>query len=343
LNSLPLGAPRYDSIMDERHRIFQCSDRRLSLWVAAAMVLLLMNPPAGAREPRAAKRTPGIVKAPSTIPFVPDSFFENMFGGSKEELDDGLAKVEISLSEERHLGESMVGAYLAHLQRQKLKVTNRGHDVEYLRDLVATLRPFLKNKSRYPKITIYVIDSPHTDARSFPGGTLFFFRGLLEFAGSEAALLGIVGHELSHLERGHQLIALKRAKLFEQSINDGPSGNSPERMMSAMSTMAMGFARPFRPEDESEADRDGAAWSYQAGYDPREMAALFQRLHRRDGDRSAIALSFLQTHPFHIDRFRAIHQQYNALRRAAPAERLYVGRRNLKERTARAKGEFDEE
>ena len=35
----------------------------------------------------------------------------------------------------------------------------------------------------------------------------------------------------------------------------------------------------FRPEDEAEADRDGAAWAYRAGYDPREMAALFYTLH----------------------------------------------------------------
>ena len=44
------------------------------------------------------------------------------------------------------------------------------------------------------------------------------------------------------------------------------------------------LSRPFRPEDESEADRDGAAWAYRAGYDPREMAALFERLHQRDFD-----------------------------------------------------------
>ena len=38
-----------------------------------------------------------------------------------------------------------------------------------------------------------------------PGGTLIFFRGILDFAGSEAALVGVIGHELSHLDHGHQL------------------------------------------------------------------------------------------------------------------------------------------
>ncbi len=177
--------------------------------------------------------------------------------------------------------------------------------------------------------------------RSFPGGTLLFFRGLLDFAGSEAALIGIVGHELSHLEHGHQLAMVRRLKYFESTAT-GEQGVRPERMFSAMRAMIEGFARPFRPEDESEADRDGAEWAYRAGYDPRQMAELFLKLHRRDGDQAAAAFAFFRTHPFHLDRYRAIQDQYAELRQSSPGKRLYVGRRNLKLRTSRSQREFDE-
>jgi len=130
-------------------------------------------------------------------------------------------------------------------------------------------------------------------------------------------------------------------KYFEQSMS-GAENFSPERMMSAIGTMAVGYAKPFRPQDESEADRDGAAWAFRAGYDPRQLAELFMKLHRRDGDRAVVPLSFLRTHPFHLDRYQAIRKQSRDLERKAPAEKLYVGRQNLKERTSRAKREFDE-
>jgi len=84
----------------------------------------------------------------------------------------------------------------------------RGKDVDYLRRLVETIRPLLTRADRYREITIYLADSPRCDARSLPGGTLVFFQGLLNSAESEAALVGVVGHELSHLEHNHPLVQI---------------------------------------------------------------------------------------------------------------------------------------
>ena len=58
-----------------------------------------------------------------------------------------------------------------------------------------------------------IIPLDAADAFSVPGGDLLFSQGLLETAGNEAALMGVVCHELAHLDRGHQLLELRRAKL----------------------------------------------------------------------------------------------------------------------------------
>ena len=318
---------------------------RLGMSVPGAVLALalLEGATSYAAQPNSARsRVARPARSSQNMPFAPDQFLENMFGVSTAEQDEALAKIEISPADERQFGESIVAAFLADVRRQKLKVLDRGRNVEYLRDLVNAIRPFMANKDRYGTIKLYVVDSPQIDARSFPGGTLVFFRGLLDFAGSEAALVGIVGHELSHLDHGHQLAPLRRMKLFEQSVQDQAQGFSPERMMSALSTTIAGYTRPFRPEDESRADHDGAVWAFRARYDPRELAGLFMKLHRREGDRPEVVLPFLQTHPFNLDRCRAIQKQYVQLQRESPGEKLYVGQRNLKERTARAKREFDE-
>ena len=102
------------------------------------------------------------------------------------------------------------------------------------------------------------------------------------------------------------------------------------------------FARPFRPEDETEADRDGAAWAYRAGYDPREMAELFLRLHRRDKGQAVAMPAFFRTHPFNLDRHKNLMKQYRQLRRAEPKKELYVSRKNLLRRVARSRRRFPE-
>ena len=100
------------------------------------------------------------------------------------------------------------------------------------------------------------------------------------------------------------------------------------------------WTQPFRPEDELEADRDGARWAYQTGYDPRELAKLFERL-RGDGPAGIALPPFLQSHPDPASRRKAVLDAYEELQRQRPADRLYVGKENLRRRVARSRREFE--
>jgi predicted Zn-dependent protease len=286
-------------------------------------------------------------KEGASIPFVPkgftgnpDAFFKQMFGASTPEEEKLLAEIDIPFKEEREFGQTHVDEFLAHLTEQGLRTIRKGKDVEYLKRLVDAVKPLMTNARRYQKITIYVVDSPRVDARSFPGGTLFFFKGLLTFAENEAALVGIVGHELSHLDHGHQLLPLKRGKIVERTAAAGAETFDPQKFFAAGTTTMRLAGRPFRPEDEAAADRDGAAWAYRAGYDPREMARLFDRLHRRDNDPKLPFGSLFRTHPYSDDRCEAILRQYDELQQQDPRDPLYRGRKNLAQRLARSQQEF---
>ena len=100
--------------------------------------------------------------------------------------------------------------------------------------------------------------------------------------------------------------------------------------------------RPFRPEDETAADADGATWAYRAGYDPRELAALFVRLAERDGNRGGQVPAFFRTHPYHADRYAAIVALYEQLQATEPRNDLYKGAANLRRRVTRMDQEFPE-
>ena len=269
------------------------------------------------------------------LPFTdPSKMFERMFGEDSEADRIALEKIKVSLDDETKLGQQMVQSALASLKTEAIEVQTDGLDVDYLKSIVATLQPYMRNKSRYKSIKVMVAHSSRIDARSFPGGTLIFFEGLLDAAGNEAALAGIVGHELSHLDRGHQLIPLKRMKVMEKSFS------SPERwdaFMNSHSNMTRMWSRPFRPEDERDADRDGVAWSYAAGYDPRELAKLFQKKKGKSSVAEDLPwATFFRSHPYDHERQEAILKQYKQLQqKQPPPEPLFIGRENLINRFSR--------
>ena len=138
--------------------------------------------------------------------------------------------------EEEQFGEQALDQFLADLRRQNIRVVSRGKDVEHLRKLVALIRPQMQHADRYRSITVLVADTPETDARCFPGGILVLFRGLLEESQNEDALVGVIGHELSHIDHGHQLRYLKSMKLAQRTFTSGMPAD-PRSMMN--NTMLM--------------------------------------------------------------------------------------------------------
>ena len=274
------------------------------------------------------------------FPFDAD-FLPSFFGESNEDDEQALASIEVEPKEEKRLGDSASEAYLNELRGRDVRVARRGPDADYLNKLVAALQPMLRNADRYPDVRVFLADSSEIDARSFPGGTIVVFRGLIEFAESEAALVGVLGHELSHFDRGHQLISVKRMKLAEQKFRGKKSFN-PKEMLAAGGQMARLFGRPFRPEDEAQADEDGADWAFRAGYDPREMAKLFLRLDERKpaGKKARFAPALFRTHPFSIDRYDAVMEQSERLIAESSDAPLYVGRPNLARRIPRSEQEL---
>jgi len=269
---------------------------------------------------------------------TPAEFLEKMFGEDTEADRAKLEKIDVSLSEEQNFGQQIVDSALATLNQSDIRVDRKGRDVEYLQSLVATLQPLMRNNQRYKSIQVLIARSPRIDARSYPGGTLIFFDGLLDLVPNEAALVGIVGHELSHLDRGHQLLPIKRMKLLEKSFS--PTGRGPNLPMPD-TQMAKLWARPFRPEDERDADQDGVAWSFAAGYDPREMAKVFQKKGGKSSTPDEIPWStFFRSHPYDQERHASILKQYKQLQKQSPSEgHLFLGRENLKKRFSRKQEE----
>lgn len=286
-------------------------------------------------------QVPGNGKGIPQIPFFGEGNpLEQFFSGRDPAEMAEIRRIRVSVQEERNYGERVLLAMRDDLKRRGIDLVSQGVDVEYVSRLVATIRPAMRNRDRYRSVRVLVAQTDLTDAYSIPGGTIVMYRGMIDFAGSEAALVGVIGHELSHLDHGHQLLPLQRMKYVQRTPADFGRMDFDQFFRQA-SVFMSAFARPFRPEDETEADFDGAVWAYRAGYDPRAMSEMFARLNERDQFGQFVP-GFLRTHPFHADRQAAIERAFQDLHRGGAGIELYVGRENVRRRIPMSVRRFDE-
>jgi predicted Zn-dependent protease len=271
----------------------------------------------------------------------PDKFFQQLFGAGGELNDDArLAKVEVSWEEELRLGQQTFEEFKQRLAAKKETLAERGRDVEYLQKLAGLIRPQMQQAARYRQLKVYVTSWKSPEAMVCPGGKLIVTQGLLDSAGCEAALVGVLGHELAHLDRGHLLRRMKQWKLAQQQFQQPAAGFSPDKLLGTMSTMQQLFRRPFGPAEELDADTDGITWTWRAGYDPRALTEVYAAFEKHGFNQPDFLPAFLRTHPPSAERRENLAATFQKLQAAGAKEKLYLGRENLARRLTRQQRDF---
>ncbi len=262
-----------------------------------------------------------------------ESFLPGLFSELTPAQMAELENVPVSKREETEFGSQVLKNYESFVRSQNKTLTRVGKEIKYLAQLVSDLRPNMTNAKRYPSIDIAIIDSDAIDAYSIPGGHLLFTNGLINDVQSEAELVGVICHELSHMDRGHQLLPLKQSKRTDTMVD----------FRSSMQWMAA-TAKPFRPEFESQADADAVKWMLAAGYDARELARLLMRWQSRQDQTAAwtkMVPSFVRSHP---DSGRRATVILNSVDRARiKKDKLIVGKENLSSRIPNSQGKVSKE
>ena len=254
-----------------------------------------------------------------------------MFGRLTPDQLAQLDKIEVSINEERRLGKQTFDNFLKQMKGDKVTVTMRGVDVVYLQKLLVDIRTQINHSDRYPQFQVAIIETESEDAYSIPGGHILVTRGLLDHAFSEAALVGVLAHELSHLDHGHQLLPIKQSKL----------ANNPLNFQDGMLSVSL-MARPFRPEQESEADADAAAWMMALGYDPRQLSRLLNRWAQRQDQQTPwkkFVPAFVRSHPDASKRAQAIAEIADR-QQAFGVQAEFIGVENLTRRIPKSERKF---
>ncbi|MBI4665806.1 MAG: M48 family metalloprotease [Nitrospinae bacterium] len=178
-----------------------------------------------------------------------------------------------------------------------------------LQEYVTRVGNKVLTKIREPEFEYHfkVVDQEMINAFALPGGYIYVTRGLLATLNSEAALAGVIGHEVGHVI-GHHAVRQMKKQIGSALLTLGGLALSEEIRANAgawltVSTslsqqVLLGYGREF----EMESDQVGMITAYEAGYDPTGIVKFLESLRviERKGGHSYHG--FAATHPDTVSR-----------------------------------------
>lgn len=161
------------------------------------------------------------------------------------------------------------------------------------------------------RLSFLLIDSEALNAFAAPGGIIGVNAGLFEYSDNEGELASVLAHELAHLSQRHYARNVEMARnstlpnlaalvgsLVVAATVGGDAGQA-----AIMGTQAAQLENQlsYSRSNESEADRVGIRTLYDAGFDPNDMATMFEEM-LQSTSYSRRPPEFLSTHPLNENR-----------------------------------------
>ena len=217
-----------------------------------------------------------------------------------------------SVSEEMKMGAQ---AYDQVKSDPKMKTSQDPREIEPVKRVAARIVEAAK-RSKYAEMAqqfqweVAVIKDDQTaNAFALPGGKMAVYTGIFPMAKTEAGLAAVMGHEVVHAlaRHGAERMSQGQATSIGVQVLGTAAGVGTGSAALGQATMAalgvgaqVGMLLPFSRKHESEADYIGILLAADAGYDPRESVALWERMGQMSG--GGAPAEFMSTHPSHETR-----------------------------------------
>jgi predicted Zn-dependent protease len=198
--------------------------------------------------------------------------------------------------------------------RQQLPMVHDGPTDRFVERIGGRLVAAIPDALDQPafRYTFDVVNLRDINAFALPGGPIFLHRGMIEAAETEGEVAGVMAHELSHVVLRHGTVQATKGEKFQLGAIAGQVvgsliGGRTGTAIAQGSQIGLGtYFLKYSREYEREADLLGAQIMARAGYDPREMARMFQTIARRSGGGGP---EWLSDHPNPANRYEAINRE----------------------------------
>ena len=155
------------------------------------------------------------------------------------------------------------------------------------------------------------------NAFALPGGPMFVNRGMIEAAATEGEVAGVMAHELAHVLLRHGTANATKQQGFQigaiaGAIAGAVIGGGLGQVISQGSQFGLGtWLMKYSREYERQADLVGVQIMARAGYDPRDLAHMFETIQKQGGSGGP---EWLSSHPNPGNRTQYINQEASQLR-----------------------------
>ncbi len=173
------------------------------------------------------------------------------------------------------------------------------------------------------------------NAFALPGGPMFVNRGMFDAAEDEGEVVGVMAHELAHVLLRHGTANATKAQNFQigavaGAIAGAIIGGGWGEAIAQGSQFGLGaWLMKYSREYEKQADLLGAQIMARAGFDPRDLARMFEAIERESKGKTPP--QWLSSHPNPGNRVQYIR---------AEADKLTIGPRSNGTGFANAKTRF---
>jgi predicted Zn-dependent protease len=160
-----------------------------------------------------------------------------------------------------------------------------------------------------------LLDDPVVNAFALPGGYVYITRGILAYLNSEAALAGVMGHEIGHVTARHGAQRYTEQTLIGVGLGVGAAVNETFAKYAGLAGAAgQLLLLKYGRDDERQSDELGVEYATKVGYDTTDMGRFFQTLDRLTPPDGRLP-SWMSTHPDPGERYPRVlelSQQWQA-------------------------------
>ncbi|MBM4176375.1 MAG: peptidase M48 [Ignavibacteria bacterium] len=167
--------------------------------------------------------------------------------------------------------------------------------------------PEVKKRGVYNYNLEIIKNDTTLNAFATPGGYVYLYTGILKYLDSEAALAGVLGHEIAHAERRHATQRI--TAYYGVSILLGLIlGDNPTQLAELVANLFTGLAFLANSRaNEDDSDDYSIRYLKSTKYYPGGVKFFFEKM-RDDGlvsSGNSQILTFLSTHPDPVERIKS--------------------------------------
>lgn len=187
-------------------------------------------------------------------------------------------------------------------------ILNNSAARSYLQNMInqIIISPKIKYRKEFAYKVEIINDDKTVNAFCTPGGYIYVYTGLLKKLDNEAALAGVLGHEIAHAENRHSTQRMTKAYGASVLTNIVLGNDSGElEQLGANLITGLALLKNSR-SDELEADEDSFHFLESTKWYPGGIKFFFEKVMTNKS--SSVFEELLSTHPMPQDRLDQINK-----------------------------------